>query len=162
MSCPESSRPGVLFKTYGLESLGIEEIALPDLASRQPAAYDVVTVLDVVEHVPEAAAFLRALASVTKRGGFVFLSTPDAAGLLARLLGRKWHHYNAYHVTLYDRLAIDEAARRSGFRVVSSEHRSRRMPLDYLWNYARGFLLASRHHSGGSSPKPFRGPGQSA
>ena len=148
----------VLFETYGLESLGVEKITLPDLASRQPASYDVVTVLDVVEHVPEAAAFFRALASVTRRGGFVFLSTPDAAGLLARLLGRKWHHYNAYHLTLYDRLALDEAARRSGFRVVSSEHRSKRIPLDYLWNYAIDFLLTTRHHSGGRSPGRFAIP----
>ena len=136
-----------LFKTYGLGALGIEPIALPELASRQPAVYDLVTVLDVVEHVPEAAEFVDALARVTKPGGFVFLSTPDAGGPLARLLGRGWHHYNAYHFSLYSRQAIAEAGRRGGFRIVSLQHRSKRMPLDYLWNYAMDFLLVKQRQA---------------
>ena len=106
-----------------------------------------VTILDVIEHVPEAAAFLSALASVTKPDGFVFLSTPDANGVLARLLGRHWHHYNAYHFCLYGTQAIVDAARRHGFEVVALEHRSKRMPVGYLWNYARDFLLARRARS---------------
>lgn len=147
-----------LFKTYGLGNLGIEPIALPDLASRQPAAYDVVTVLDVVEHVPEAAEFVHALASVTKPGGFVFLSTPDASGLLARLLGRGWHHCNAYHFSLYGLQAIAEAARLNGFQIVVAEHHSKRMSLDYLWNYARDFLFARRRQAGTYRPSRFAIP----
>jgi 2-polyprenyl-3-methyl-5-hydroxy-6-metoxy-1,4-benzoquinol methylase len=149
---------GALFHTYDLGSLGIEATTLPEMAATQPAAYDVVTVFDVIEHVPEAAEFVRALALVTKPGGFVFLSTPDGGGLLARLLGRRWHHYNAYHLSLYGRRAVAEAARRSGFRVVASEHRSRRMPLDYLWRYAMDFLFARRAHAGGHHPSRFAIP----
>jgi 2-polyprenyl-3-methyl-5-hydroxy-6-metoxy-1,4-benzoquinol methylase len=143
-----------LFETYGLGTLGIEPITLPELASRQHAVYDVVTVLDVVEHIPEATRFVEALASVTRPGGFVFLTTPDAGGLPARLLGRGWHHYNAYHFSLYSRQAIAEASRRGGFREVSLQHRSKRMPLDYLWNYAMDFLLAGRRRA--REPRPGR------
>jgi SAM-dependent methyltransferase len=138
---------GALFTAFGLGSLGIEAITLPEVASRQPAAYDVVTVLDVLEHVPDAAEFVDALARVTKSGGFVFLSTPDTGGLLARLLGRAWHHYNVYHFSLYGRRAIAEAARRGGFRIVSLRHRAKRMSLGYLYNYAADFLLATRHRA---------------
>lgn len=147
-----------LFKTYDLGSLGIEAITLPELAACQTPAYDVVTVLDVIEHVPEAAEFVHALARVTKPGGFVFLSTPDAGGLLARLLGRRWHHYNAYHFSLYGREAVAEAARRSGFRIVSSEHRSKRMSLDYLWSRAMDFQLARRRKSEERRPSRFAIP----
>jgi len=136
-----------LFTAFDLGTLGIEAITLPELASRRPAAYDVVTVLDVVEHVPDAAGFVDALATVTKAGGFVFLSTPDTDGFLARLLGRRWHHYNQYHFSLYGSRAIAEAARRGGFRIVSLQHRARRMSLDYLWNYSADFLLARRRHA---------------
>jgi 2-polyprenyl-3-methyl-5-hydroxy-6-metoxy-1,4-benzoquinol methylase len=147
-----------LFKTYDLGSLGIEATTLPELAVRQTSAYDVVTVLDVIEHIPEAAEFTRALARVTKPGGLVFLSTPDAGGLLARFLGRSWHHYNAYHFSLYGKQAVAEAARRNGFRVVSSEHRSKRMTLDYLWNRAMDFQLARQHKSADRRPSRFAIP----
>lgn len=147
-----------LFKAYGLADLGIEPIALPELASRRRAAYDVVTVLDVVEHVPEAAEFVRALASVTRPGGLVFLSTPDAGGLLARLLGRFWHHCNAYHFSLYGLQSMAEAARLNGFRMVAAEHHSKRMSIDYLWNYARDFLFARRRQAGTYRPSRFAIP----
>jgi 2-polyprenyl-3-methyl-5-hydroxy-6-metoxy-1,4-benzoquinol methylase len=147
-----------LFDTYKLAELGIEPISLPDLMARGIRPFDVVTVMDVVEHVPAAAEFLSALARATKPGGFVFLSTPDAGGMLARVLGRHWHHYNAYHFSLYGQRAIAEAARRHGFETVWSGHHSKRMPIDYLWNYARDFLFASRREPRESQPSRFAIP----
>jgi 2-polyprenyl-3-methyl-5-hydroxy-6-metoxy-1,4-benzoquinol methylase len=143
---------GVLYDAYNLEALGVESITLPQLARRTQAAYDVVTVLDVIEHVPEAAEFVAALATVTKPGGHVFLSTPDAGGIPARLLGRRWQHYNSYHFSLYNTQAMAEAARRGGFRIVSTEHRAKRMALSYLWRRALDLQLAG----GGRSQKPHR------
>jgi SAM-dependent methyltransferase len=143
-----------LFTAYDLATLGIERVTLPELASREPPAFDVVTVLDVIEHIPDAAEFVDALARVTRPGGFVFISTPDPEGPLARLLGRRWHHYNAYHFSLYGDAAIATAARRGGFRVVSTEHRPKRMSLDYLWNYLMDFALARRRAA--SAPRSSR------
>jgi 2-polyprenyl-3-methyl-5-hydroxy-6-metoxy-1,4-benzoquinol methylase len=147
-----------LFNAYDLANVGIEGITLPELAARDAPPYDVVTVLDVIEHIPEAAEFVRALARVTKPGGFVFLSTPDVGGLLARLMGRRWHHYNAYHFSLYSRQAVSEAARRGGFRIVSAEHRSKRMSLDYMWNRAIDSQLAGRRKFGERGPSRFAIP----
>ena len=70
------------------------------------------------------------------------------------MLGRGWHHYNAYHFSLYGKRAIAEAGRRGGFRTVSLQHRSKRMPLDYLWNYVMDFVLARRRQ--GREPEPSR------
>ena len=147
-----------LFKNYRLGNLAIEPIALPQLASRDTAPYDVLTVLDVVEHVPDAAEFLHALARVTKPGGFVFLSTPDTGGFLARVLGRFWHHCNPYHFSLYGVKAMAEAARLHGFRMVAAEHRSKRMSLDYFWNYARDFLFAAGRRDQSYRPSRFSIP----
>jgi 2-polyprenyl-3-methyl-5-hydroxy-6-metoxy-1,4-benzoquinol methylase len=147
-----------LFDNYKLADLGIEPVTVPELAARGLPPFDVVTVLDVVEHVPGAAEFLGALARVSKPGGFVFLSTPDAGGVLAHVLGRHWHHCNAYHFSLYGQRAIAEAARRHGFETVWLGHHSKRMPIDYLWNYARDFLLASRRRRREYQPSRFAIP----
>jgi 2-polyprenyl-3-methyl-5-hydroxy-6-metoxy-1,4-benzoquinol methylase len=138
-----------IFQAYRLDTLKILPIGLPELAASSPGSYDVVTALDVIEHVPDAVEFIQALAQVTKPGGFVFLSTPDASGPLAVLLGRHWHHYNAYHFSLYSTPTMAEAARRFGFRLVAVEHRAKRMSLDYLWNYAKDFLFVRRSKSTG-------------
>jgi 2-polyprenyl-3-methyl-5-hydroxy-6-metoxy-1,4-benzoquinol methylase len=147
----EPSMP--LFREYQLADLGIAAVTLPELAAQEPEGFDVITALDVIEHVPSAREFVGALSALTKPGGFVFVSTPDASGVLARLLGRFWHHFNAYHYVLYDARTLAHAARTAGFVTVESGHRGRRMSLSYLWNYAGDFLLRRRRTT------PFRARG---
>lgn len=144
----EPSAP--LFNHYALAALDVMPITLPELLAQNPQPFDVITALDVIEHVPSSREFVDALFALTRPGGFVFVSTPDAAGVLARGLGRFWHHVNAYHYTLYDARSLDCAARLAGFSTVESGYRARRMSLGYLWNYLFDFVL--RRQRGHSRP----------
>ena len=51
------------------------KIAVEDLAVEQPGHYDVVTCLEMLEHVPDPASIVRACAQLAKPGGHVFFST---------------------------------------------------------------------------------------
>lgn len=51
------------------------KIAAEDLARERPAAFDVVTCLEMLEHVPDPASTVRACAQLVKPGGQVFFST---------------------------------------------------------------------------------------
>ena len=74
------------------------------LADREPASYDVVTCMEMLEHVPDPAETVRACAAAVKPGGWVFFSTisrnPKAylfavlgAEYVLKLLPRGTHDY---------------------------------------------------------------------
>src|SRR6266508_2967644 len=52
-----------------------EAISAEDLAARSPGAYDVVTCMELLEHVPDPASTVRACARLARPGGHVFFST---------------------------------------------------------------------------------------
>lgn len=52
-----------------------EEITAETLAVREPASYDIVTCMEMLEHVPQPARIVTACATLVKLGGWVFFST---------------------------------------------------------------------------------------
>ncbi len=79
-------------------------VSVEDLAAAEPASFDVVTCMEMLEHVPDPAAIIGACARLLKPGGRLFLSTlnrtPKAFALavvgaeyLLGLLPRGTHQY---------------------------------------------------------------------
>jgi 2-polyprenyl-6-hydroxyphenyl methylase/3-demethylubiquinone-9 3-methyltransferase len=56
-------------------SIGYEEVSAEDLAGRRAAAFDVVTCMELLEHVPDPASMVAACARLARPGGDVFFST---------------------------------------------------------------------------------------
>jgi len=52
-----------------------EAVSAEDLAARSPGAYDVVTCMELLEHVPDPASTVRACSQLARRDGRVFFST---------------------------------------------------------------------------------------
>ncbi len=59
----------------GVENLEYREVATEALAAEQPGQYDVVTCMEMLEHVPDPASIVRACMQLAKPGGWVFFST---------------------------------------------------------------------------------------
>jgi 2-polyprenyl-6-hydroxyphenyl methylase/3-demethylubiquinone-9 3-methyltransferase len=58
-----------------LKELEYEEISVEDLAQKSPAQFDVVTCMEMLEHVPDYASVVQACHDLVKPGGWVFFST---------------------------------------------------------------------------------------
>ena len=56
-------------------NVAYRESSAEDLAAEQPAQYDIVTCMEMLEHVPEPASVVKACATLVKPGGWVFFST---------------------------------------------------------------------------------------
>jgi 2-polyprenyl-6-hydroxyphenyl methylase / 3-demethylubiquinone-9 3-methyltransferase len=59
----------------GVQNLEYREIATEALAAEQPGAFDVVTCMEMLEHVPDPSAVVAACATLVRPGGWVFFST---------------------------------------------------------------------------------------
>ena len=92
---------------HSLESgvqVSYELIAAEDLAAREAGQYDVVTCMEMLEHVPDPSAIVQACATLVKPGGRLFFSTLNrnpksylfaiiGAEYMLRLLPRGTHDY---------------------------------------------------------------------
>jgi 2-polyprenyl-6-hydroxyphenyl methylase/3-demethylubiquinone-9 3-methyltransferase len=101
-----------------------ELIAAEELAAREPERFDVVTCMEMLEHVPDPAAIVKACAALVKPGGQVFFSTinrnPKAylfavigAEYLLQLLPKGTHDY-AKFITPAE---LSQFARNAGLNV---------------------------------------------
>lgn len=90
----------------GLE-VNYRQITAEALAAEQPGQYDVVTCLEMLEHVPDPASVIRACHTLVKPGGQVFFSTinrnPKAYALaiigaeyILKMLPRGTHDYRKF------------------------------------------------------------------
>jgi 2-polyprenyl-6-hydroxyphenyl methylase / 3-demethylubiquinone-9 3-methyltransferase len=85
-------------------SVQYQAIAAEELAAQRPASFDLVTCMEMLEHVPDPAAAMAALAALVKPGGEVIVSTLNrkplafavaiiGAEYIARVLPRGTHEY---------------------------------------------------------------------
>jgi len=85
-------------------AIDYEKVSAEDLAAREPASYDIVACMEVLEHVPDPASTVRACAALAKPGGKLFFATLNrnpksylfaiiGAEYVLRLLPRGTHDY---------------------------------------------------------------------
>lgn len=90
----------------GLE-VDYDEKTVEDQAAETPGQFDIVTCMEMLEHVPDPAAIVRAIRDLLKPGGHAFFSTlnrtPQAFALgivgaehIAKLLPRGTHRYDRF------------------------------------------------------------------
>lgn len=102
-----SEKPLGVAKLHLLESgvqVNYQKIAVEDLAQEQAGQFDVVTCLEMLEHVPNPSSVIQACARLVKPGGDVFLSTLNrnpksyllaiiGAEYLLKMLPKGTHNY---------------------------------------------------------------------
>jgi SAM-dependent methyltransferase len=80
--------------------------------------FDIVTMIEFLEHVSEPDRFLKAAAERLRPGGVLYLTTPNALSLNHRLLGLDWSIFAPPdHVIIWTPVGLRSALARNGFQV---------------------------------------------
>ncbi len=114
----------------------IEDAPLPE------GGYDVITLWDVIEHLPDPALDIRAIHSALRPGGVFVISTMDVESLFARAFGRRWPWYMQMHLVYFSRQTLCEMLRREGFQITEVSTHVRRVRLTYLASRLDGYAPA--------------------
>jgi len=111
---------------HARDTLALPDVRRGDLLSvRLPdGAYDVLTLWDVIEHLEDPPAHLRAARAALRPDGLLVLETQDVGSAFARVMGRRWQHYkHEEHLYHFDPASLRRLLGDAGFRIVRSTRR---------------------------------------
>ena len=120
----------MLLRQAGVDAVGVESSAVardyceshrgirlaPDLAALRTESFDVVTMIEVIEHVTDLWGTLSGALRMLKPKGVLFITTPNRKGLRARVEKGFWGEARKkFHLFLFDRSSIAFHLNENGF-----------------------------------------------
>jgi len=95
--------------------------------------YDVITILDVLEHVPNPYDFLNHAKEFMKPDSLMIVNVPDIGSLFARISKSRWHAFALpEHLYYFNRLSISILLSKLGLRVIEFHSISKTFSLPYF------------------------------
>jgi hypothetical protein len=94
--------------------------------------YDIVTLIDVIEHVRDPAALLQAARAVLGAHGVIAIATTDASSFAARIMGWRWWHYRIAHIGYFNPSNLTALCNRIGLEKTTQLRPSWYFTIAYL------------------------------
>jgi len=92
--------------------------ATPESLPSWSSPLDLVTMIEVIEHLPDPASALRSLARAMQPGGILVIQTANMDGRQARRAGSAYHYYLPGHLVYFSRKTLTTMLSQCGFDVV--------------------------------------------
>jgi SAM-dependent methyltransferase len=115
--------PSDAIRPQAEERLGKEQVrgGLLGQVELPAGGFDLVTMWDVIEHIPDVVGAVREVRRLLAPGGKFLIETQNVRSLAARVLGKRWQHYkHAEHIYHFHERTLADALGRAGFRVLEN------------------------------------------
>lgn len=111
----------------------LEEAALPG------GSFDVVAMVDVIEHLADPVGALSECRRVLKPGGLLYLVTPDIGSLSAKVLRGSWWGLRPAHLHYFSRRTLEGLLAEHGFETRLCRSYGRMFTLEYWSSRLRNY-----------------------
>lgn len=112
-------------------SLGVLQGTLEDF-DFEDEVFDVVTMWDVIEHLPDPKSTLLSLNKKLKRGGILFLNTVNYDSIFGKLLRRKFWFIERMHIYYFSSQTIRRMLKECNYEVIKIGLHFKTLSLGYL------------------------------
>ena len=84
------------------------------------SCFDVITLINVIEHLTEPAVVLNKLSKLLKPKGILLIHTPNVSGIYSRILSARWHHYEPLvHFYYFNINTLTKILENSGMDIIA-------------------------------------------
>jgi SAM-dependent methyltransferase len=115
------------FNTYGVEpstwsrgQCNKKHIMYSSLEEVDDVRFDVITMLGVIEHIPDPDALMSVVAKRLNPGGIFVVYTGDVEALLPRILKKRWWWYQGMHLHYFSRRTLGMLLKKHNMNIVQS------------------------------------------
>lgn len=119
------------------KSRGIKNIKNSTLANSNYKFnnFDAITYQDVIEHIDKPVAELKTAYKYLKKGGIIYIVTPDIGGFWKLILGPMWYHFKPKeHISYFNEKSLKIALEQSGFVDIETKKTYHVLSIEYILN----------------------------
>ena len=110
----------------------VEKSSLEEYAN--PSKFDILTALDVLEHIENPKEFLGSAHRKLVTNGYLLINVPNSGSLFAKLSGEKWHAIvPPEHWFFFNRKSLKLALESTGFSVIKMRSISKSFNFSYIY-----------------------------
>lgn len=143
----------VLFKEYLSTEPWFLNARLNDYSKSHAGKFKIITLIDVLEHIPDPVTFLQSIWSLLAPGGIFILHLPVRKSWVERILNSRWPHYNRFHFSFFSENGLKKLMQKTGFKILQAEIKGKYYNLGYLLLYFREFVFGVK-----GKPGKIKGP----
>lgn len=104
--------------------------------------FDVISLWDVLEHVPDPKAVIRECHALLKPNGLLVVNYPDIGSWIARVMKRSWFFLLSVHLYYFTRASLGRLLADAGLTVVLARPHFQWLELGYVLRRARTYVGA--------------------
>ncbi|MEI8059497.1 MAG: class I SAM-dependent methyltransferase [Ferruginibacter sp.] len=106
--------------------------------------YSLITLFDVIEHIPDVDAAFQQLYKITNENGIVVMVTPDYNSIQRKIMRKKWFQYKPVeHIQYFTKDSISSFAERNNFKAIYISVCGQYADVNFLINRLRYYHFSS-------------------
>ncbi len=127
-----------LKKGYTVFDSSLIELNLPS------NKFDVITMIDTLEHIPAPSEYLKEIYRVLRNGGHFLILTPNVSSIAAKLFRGSWPHFKEEHLIYFNKSSLVSLLEKNNLEVKMIQTGIKYLSIRYISNhfqkYSKGII----------------------